>query len=261
MHRVLIFLPLCLLSAPEGLNQLTDTGRPVPGIVSHEPLPIADPLSFLEKCLERYNKEVTTGYSVIMHKQERIGGVLQPSEEVECVFREKPHSVYMHWLKGQRKAASVIYVEGENDGKMLVRPAGVAAVLVKTVTRDPEGEDARQSGRYTVKQFGLKKAGQRTLNAWKTAKQNGVLKLQYLGVSKVREIGDRECYTFRRLCAQPEEDGVSEVTIYIDKENWLQVRSVLKGEGGKLIGEYDFRDLRFNPEYKPNQFQRSALTS
>jgi hypothetical protein len=261
MYRLLICLLLCLPFAPDARELLPEGGRPTPGVVSHEPLPVADPLSFLEKCLERYEKENIKGYSVVMHKQERIGGALQPSEDVECVFREKPHAVFMHWVKGARKAATVIYVEGENDGKMLVKPAGVAGVLVKSVLRDPEGDEARQSGRYTVKQFGLKKAAERTLKAWKTAKQNGTLHVQYLGISKVREIGDRECYTIRRTCDKPEEDGVTEVTVYIDKENWMQVRSVLKGEGGKVIGEYDFRDLRLNPDFKPDQFQRSALTS
>ena len=49
------------------------------------------------------------------------------------------------------------------------------------------------------------------------------------------------------------------MTIYIDKETWLQVGTVLKGDGGKLVGEYFFRDLKLNPEFKPDQFLRAAL--
>ena len=77
----------------------------------------------------------------------------------------------------------------------------------------------------------------------------------------MHEAGDRLCYTLRRTCVEPEEDNVTDVTIYIDKENWLQVGAVLKDASGRLIGEYMFRDLRINPEFKPNQFKRSALTS
>ena len=29
---------------------------------------------------------------------------------------------------------------------------------------------------------------------------------------------------------------------------------------GKLIGEYLYRDIHLNPEFKPNQFEASALT-
>ena len=78
---------------------------------------------------------------------------------------------------------------------------------------------------------------------------------------KVREAGDRLCYALRRTCAEPEEDQVTEVTIYIDKETWFQIGSVLKAEDGKLIGEYIFRDIHLNPTFKPNQFERSAVSS
>jgi hypothetical protein len=167
----------------------------------------------------------------------------------------------MHWLRGQRKAESSLYVEGENGGKMLAKPAGAAGFFVKVAERDVDGEDARQSGRYTMKEFGFKAAIEKTYRDWKAAKEKGTLQVQYLGVRKVREAGDRLCYTLHRTCTVPEEDGVTDVTIYIDKENWLQIGSVLKGSDGKLIGEYIFRDLRINPEFKPNQFKRSALTS
>jgi hypothetical protein len=226
-----------------------------------EPLPTGDVIAFLEKCLQRYDQQKIKGYRVILLKQERIGGKVQPSEEIECFYRAKPYSVFMHWLRGQRKAESSLYVEGENGGKMLAKPSGLAGLLVPVVERDVDGADARQSGRYTMKEFGLKIAIQKTYRDWKAAKEKSALRVQYLGVRKVREAGDRLCYTLRRTCIVPEEEGVTEVTIYIDKENWLQVGSVLKGEDGSLIGKYIFRDLRINPQFKSNQFKRSALTS
>jgi len=240
---------LCLVLAPEP--------RAAP---EQEPLPTGDVVTFLDKCVQRYEQQGIAGYSVILHKQERIGGKLQASEEIESYYREKPFSVFMHWVRGQRKAESSLYVEGENGGKMLAKPAGVAGIFVKVVERDVDGEDARQSGRYTMKEFGLKAAIEKTYRDWKAAKEKGALRVQYLGLRKVHEVGDRLCYTLRRTCAEPEEDNVTDVTIYIDKENWLQVGAVLKDASGKLIGEYMFRDLRINPEFKPNQFTRTALT-
>ena len=77
----------------------------------------------------------------------------------------------------------------------------------------------------------------------------------------MKEAGDRVCYTLRRdQYPKPEEDGVTELTIYIDKETYLQVGAVLKGEGGKLIASYYFRDIKLNPEFKADQFTRAALT-
>ena len=261
MRRPLICLPLCLLLAPEPPAAPTGPQPLASASASQEPLPVGDVVAFLEKCVQRYERQGIKGYSVILRKQERIEGKLQPSEEIECFYREKPYSVFMHWLRGQRRAESSLYVEGENGGKMLAKPAGVAGVFVKVVERDVDGADARQSGRYTMKEFGLKAGIVRTYRDWKAAKEKGTLRVQYLGVRKVREAGDRLCYTLRRTCAEPEEDNVTDVTIYIDKENWLQVGAVLKDANGKLIGEYMFRDLRINPELKPKQFTRSALTS
>jgi hypothetical protein len=216
-------------------------------------------VTFLEKCVQRYEQQGILGYSVILHKQERIGGKLQASEDIECCYREKPYSVFMHWVRGQRKAESSLYVDGENGGKMLAKPAGLAGVFVKVVERDVDGDDARQSGRYTMKEFGMKAGIQKTYRDWKAAKDKGALRVQYLGLRKVREVGDRLCYMLRRTCVEPEEDNVSEVTVYIDKDNWLQVGAVLKDADGRLIGEYMFHDLHINAEFKPNQFTRSAL--
>ena len=252
MYVRLIHLPLCLLFASE------PPGSPS---AAPEPLPTGDVMTFLEKCVQRYEQQGIQGYTVILHKQERIGGKLQASEEIESYYREKPYSVFMHWLRGQRKAESSLYVEGENGGKMLAKPAGLAGVFVKVVERDVDGDDARQSGRYTMKEFGLKAAIQKTYRDWKAAKEKGTLHVQYLGVRKVHEVGGRLCYVLRRTCAEPEEDNVTDVTLYIDKENWLQVGAILKDASGKLIGEYMFHDLRINPEFKPDQFKRSALTS
>ena len=159
MYSRLACLPFCLLLAAQ---PPTATQPPGSAAAVQEPLPTGDVIPFLEKCVQRYEQQGIEGYSVVLHKQERLGGKLQPSEDIECSYREKPYSVFMHWLRGQRKAESSLYVEGENDGKMLAKPAGVAGIFVKVVERDVDGEDARQSGRYTMKEFGLKAGIQKT---------------------------------------------------------------------------------------------------
>ena len=261
MYRLLICLPLCLVLAPDRIEVPPSEASPAVGPAdTREPLPAPDPVTFLKKCLERYDQQHIQGYSLIMLKQERIGGRLQPREELQVFFRAQPFSVFMHWLRGERRAASVLYVVGENDDKMLVHPAGVAGTFVKVVTRDPEGEEARQAGRYSIKQFGLRKTLERTLHDWQAAQEAGTLHVAYLGVRKVHEIGDRPCYTLRRTIAKPVNDGLAQVTIYLDTGTWFQVGSVLKAEDDKLLGEYLYRDIQLNPPFKPNQFERSALT-
>jgi outer membrane lipoprotein-sorting protein len=62
-----------------------------------------------------------------------------------------------------------------------------------------------------------------------------------------------------QIC-KPEEDGVTDLTIYIDKETWLQVGSVLKGDNDQYIAQYFFRDIKLNPEFTRETFAKEALT-
>jgi hypothetical protein len=247
-------------SGPSKLPDARDKNGPLPDNAGMEKLAKDDPVAFLENSLSRYNREVK-GYSLTMQKQERIGDKLEKKEVVDVKVKDIDDkiSVFMRWVSGMRLAARVLYVEGENNDKMLVKPAGLGGFLI--VTRDPEGADARKSGRYTLKQFGLKRGLQRTWNGFLEARKDGTLKVKYLGKQKVKEAGDRTCWVLERTYAKPDEDGVAYQKLFIDTDNWLLVGTILKGEKGELLAEYFFRDIRLNPEFDRDQFTRKALTA
>jgi hypothetical protein len=217
------------------------------------------PTEFLKMCLERSEREVK-GYSCTFRKRERIAGKLNPVEVIDVHFKERPHSVFFEWRElGNSRAKRVIYVEGENDGKMQARPSGFGVgFLILSVALD--SNDAKQSGRYTIAQFGMKLGTERSLASMLKAREHGGLHVVYQGAFNVPEVGNRICYKFLRKPYEPlEEEGVNELTIYIDTETWLQVGSELRDLKGELIAEYYFRDIKLNPEFKSNQFQRGAL--
>jgi hypothetical protein len=219
-----------------------------------------DPVAFLRACLLRYGREVK-GYRCTLQKQERLGGKLQRSEVIDVAFREKPFSALLDWREGARLAQRVLYVRGENRGKLLVRPAGWRSRFVSVVERDIDSPDARNSGRYPLSEFGIAVGMRRALAAWEAARKNDALHVAYLGEKKVPEAGDRVCWVLKRTgYARPEEDGITESTLYYDSETWLQVGSVLKADRGALLGEYFFRDVRLNPKFDPDTFTRAALT-
>jgi hypothetical protein len=253
---LLAFLPSCAERLPDRPDPPPVRGGAAPS--SDDPLETLareDPVGFLEECLRRYERDVT-GYTLTMRKQECLGGQLQRPEVVRVAFREEPHSVFLEWLENPRLARRVVYVEGENDGKMLVLPK----LLPFVVSREVEGDDARQSGRFTLKEFGLKKGMVRTLTSWQAARADGALFVEYLGEASPEEAGGRPCHVLRRSRYRaPENDGVTEVTVYADKDTGLQVGTVSKGDGGQVIGEYYFRDVCLNPEFEPGQFCRDAL--
>lgn len=289
MNRLILSLPVCLLGLPLLICLIVATPpsgawtRPVVDTVVITPVVTAvkselpdhagmerlareDPVAFLENCIRRYDKEVK-GYHLQMHKQEFAGGKLQGPEEIDICFRDQPHSVYFQWISGARKAERVLYVEGENlnkNGKslMLARPNGVFArrIVGDVVEREVDGDDARQSGRYPMNKFGLKKGCERTLATWVAARNEGTLHVEYLGEQRIKQLDDRLCWVLRRQNEKPEYDGVLEVTIFIDKETWLQAGSKVMGKDNKLIGEYYFRKIELNPKFKDDQFKRAALT-
>ncbi len=237
----------------EPLRDLGERGAvPLEHYVRHQPL------QFLQMCLDRH-KHTVQGYSMIFHKQERLAGKLQKVEKLKVHFREQPFSVYMEWLEGARLAAKTLFVQGDNNGQLLARPHGAILGLV-VISQDIDSEKAKASGRYTINEFGLFKAMQRTLACMKDAQARGTLHLSYEGVFALPETGDRPCYKFVRSQYSPaEEDGIEHFTFYIDQETWLQVGSILKDAKGDIIAEYFFRDIQLNPTFTAKQFTRGAL--
>ncbi|MFL5244988.1 MAG: DUF1571 domain-containing protein [Gemmataceae bacterium] len=276
MRRLLLLLPLVfIIPDQQGGNSSSETIKfnDDPKVKLVEPdemekLAKSDPVGFIENCLRRYKRE-DKGYTLTFEKQERINKKLQPNEVIAAKYRQEPFSVLLRWERGARMADAILYVEGQNqdkvDGQMksmlLVHPSGVAGRLIQFVKRDPDGKEAKQSGRYTIKGFGLEQGMLLTWNSWKKAQKEDALHVEYLGVVNLKEAGDRPCYKLRRTqYKQPEEDGITELTIYVDKETWLQIGSELKGEEGKWIAKYYFRDIRLNPELKDETFKPEALS-
>jgi hypothetical protein len=272
--RVLWWLPLCLLpactSAPEPSPAppkeeetavgKTDSTKATPSAAEMEKLAKSNPIAFLEESLRRYDQEVH-GYRTTLVKQEFLDGKLQPIEKIDCLFREKPFSVRMDWQEGARKAKMTLYVKGENDGNLLVRPAGWRAIA-GIRSRDPNGSEAKSSSRYPITEFGIKIGTEHVLAAWKAAKKRGDLEVVFGGEKRLPELQDRPCWEVKRIgYPEPEDDGITESTFYFDKENYLQIGSILKGPNGKLIAVYWFRDLKLNPTFSPTDFTRAALKS
>ena len=216
------------------------------------------PLTFLEMCVQRYGREVT-GYTLKFNKRERLDGKLKRMEKLEVHFRETPFSVHMHWLETTGQADKALYVKGENNGKLLARGRGILK-LSGIWTKDIDSPEAKRDGRFTIDHFGVNQATIRTIAAMHRAQERGKLFLTYHGLYKVPEVGDRLCYKFVRAPYDPPEDeGLNELTLYIDQETWLQVGSVLRDAQGEMIAEYYFRDIKLNPEFHKDQFTRAAL--
>ncbi|MBX3443001.1 MAG: DUF1571 domain-containing protein [Planctomyces sp.] len=93
-------------------------------------------------------------YTSTFVKRERIGGDLTAEQQIQLKVRHAPFSVYMKWRSGET-GQQVIYVNGQNEGKMLVKPGGLKGRVAGTLSVDPDSSLARSQARYPVTMIGL----------------------------------------------------------------------------------------------------------
>jgi hypothetical protein len=245
-------------STPIGVTDVGTTKNPE-DLTDIATLAQRNPVELLRQSLQRYKECGIKGYTCKLVKQERINGKLNPQETVEAWFREEPYSVMMHWTEGAGKASASLFVDKENDGKMCIRPTIRAGRLLGYLKFHTDCDDAKNTSRYLITDFGLRCGTDRTWKAWKALQDKGFpLDTEYLGKQTVVEAGGRECHIIKRKCNPPEDDGMTEITVYIDAETWQQVGTVLK-ENGNLIGSYFFKDIKINPKFDEAQFKPETL--
>ncbi len=221
------------------------------------------PPLFLEMCLERYRQEVKS-YSTKLIKHERVAGKMEAPERIEILFREQPFSVYMNWLEGGVGGIppqKVLYVKGENNNKLLARGRKPIAYWAGVFEKEIHSDEVKKTGRYTIDDFGIYLGTKRSLESMRAAEARGKLTIRYEGEFRVPEVNDRICYKFVRTPYDPPEEleGLNEYTLFVDKENWLQVGSILKDVHGKMIASYYFSDLKINPPLKTVQFTKAGI--
>ena len=219
----------------------------------------AKPVEFLEFCLAEYDKKVCHGYRCHFVKQERVKGKLRAPEKLRANFRAKPYSIHMFWLEGAEYCQASMYVEGENDGRLVARSM-LFDIPGPIVSRPIDAPDAKATSRFPITQFGIKAGMTSTIRSMKAAQEKGTLHISYEGIENLAKVGDRPCYKLVRTPYAPlEEDRINKLTIWIDCDALLQVGSELIDADGNLIAEYYFGDIELNPTFDENQFTRKAL--
>ena len=93
-------------------------------------------------------------YSCTFSKIERIDGKLSEQQHMNIKVRHRPFSIYMKFLKpyGGRE---VLYVDGQNDGKLVALEAGWKRPFGK-VKLDPNGAMAMNGQKYPITRAGIR---------------------------------------------------------------------------------------------------------
>ncbi len=97
-------------------------------------------------------------YEAKLSKREAVGGKAQPLEEIQYRFRKDPLSVHMKVVGSVGEGREVMYVKGQNDGKMTVVTGKGDNILFgagKKMTFDPDDSMVTSKSRYRIYEAGL----------------------------------------------------------------------------------------------------------
>ena len=97
-------------------------------------------------------------YTVRVRRRERVNNKLQDEEVMLMNFRLQPRSIFYRWLDKSNEGREAVWVEGQNDGKLITRGGkGDFLLAGRQLRLDPQGALARARSRYTIDEAGLDK--------------------------------------------------------------------------------------------------------
>jgi hypothetical protein len=133
-------------------------------------------------------------YTCVLTKRERVDGRLLESETLVLKIRHAsnrqgaaaiPFSAYVKFLAPESvRRREVIYVDGRNDGRLIVRNGGTRFDYI-TTTVPPDSPAAMQRNRYPISEIGM-------MNLTRRLMEQGRKELQYGDVRVETIPGDAE---------------------------------------------------------------------
>jgi len=202
--------------------------------------------------------EAIQDYSAILVKRERHDGKLQDTEYMFIKVRHKPLSVYLHFLKPDHfKGQEVIWIQGQNNGKMWGHGTGVRKVF-GTVPLDPTGPIAMRGNRYPITEIGILNLVRRLVEEGEKDTQYGECEVKYFQGAK---LNGRSCTCIQVLHPVPRKNFQFHIArIFVDDEYDLPIRFEAhdwpSSPGGppELIEEYTYLNLKLNNGFTDADF-------
>jgi hypothetical protein len=206
-------------------------------------------------------------YTATLAKQEMVGTELLDEQTMQLKCRQKPFSVYLVWTAGDT-GREVIYVEGENDGKMIAHDGGWKARL-PAFNLDPNCRLAMRDARYPVTNAGFAALTTMMLELHRedVAKNSGLASCR---AEEDQTFDGRPCTVFTtEYSSQASSPTYRKSITYIDNEWKLPVHSKhfewpATGKNGDnanpddstLIESYSFTDVDLECPLSESDFDR-----
>ena len=240
---------------------------PVPAIAKAHPLDEALEMAHvgLQDCRAKVND-----YTAILVKRERVDGVLSGNEFIYTKIRNRkvkdgkvvqPFSVYLNFLKPSSiKGREALYVEGENDGKIVAHEGGTKGKWLPTISMSPNGSLAMRGQRYPMTEIGIENLIVKLIERGNTAKKCPDVEVE---VRKNARIKDRQC-TVLQVVQPTKESGLEfyKAQVFLDDELNLPIRYIAydwpkkNTESLDILEEYTYLNLKVNVGLTDKDFDR-----
>jgi len=197
-------------------------------------------------------------YETTLLKRERVNGRLV-EHTLHMKLREKPFSVYLKF--GEPCAGrEILFVDGQNGGKMLAHEGSGLRALVGTISLDPQGAEVMNENRYPITMIGMRKMLETVTEQWKQESIYGEIDVKFYPHAKLH---GHSCKVIESSHPRPRRQFKFHKTrLYIDDETGLPIRveqygfPITAGSKPPLDELYEYGNLRTNAGLTDLDFDR-----
>jgi Protein of unknown function (DUF1571) len=189
-------------------------------------------------------------YTCTMIKRERVDGQLKDPEYMFCKVRNQPFSVYMYFLKPNNETGrEVMYVAGQNEGKLQAHEGQGLKAKFGTVSLDPTGAMAMEGNRYPITELGILNLTKRLIERAEADSKFGECDVQF---RKGAKINDRVCTVIEVTHPVPRRNFLFyKALVYVDDQLNAPIRyeaySWPKTPGGQPLLDEEYTYLNLKP--------------
>jgi hypothetical protein len=225
-----------------------------------EPATLQEVLATAHEALDKFGRDIKD-YSGVIVKTERIG--TKPVTTVMFAkIREEPFSVYLYFLDRSDnttvKRREVLYVKGQNDGKLLVHNPGLFGNIIPPMA--PDNPLAMLGEHYPITEIGLANLCRQLIKRGEAAGDPGQVEVKRFPRAR---INDRACNLIQVIYPVHEKTIWGYLArVFVDNERNFPIRVELfelpedRKKEPQLVEEYTYLDLKLNNGYTNADFDR-----
>ena len=198
-------------------------------------------------------------YSATLCKRERFNGKVGEAEYAFIKVRNKPFSVYMYFMEpASLRGQEVLYVDGQNEGKLQGHAGSGVRKLAGTVSLEPTGRVAMTGQHYPITELGISNLLRRLIEVSEKDAKYGECEVNFFQGAK---INNRLCTCIQVVHPVPRRNFIYHMArIFVDDELNVPIRLEAydwpdrRNSQPQLIEEYTYVNLKLNNGFTNAEF-------